>query len=596
MTEHGEPTIVALGDSALWTTGTRYEDKTPNLVHKRLRGGEPIQPTHFRARGGAVIGLSRRYKDSPGARGSRSDWRKSPDYYHFVEDDADWYSFYDPGDSDDVDRIKWSIGRDIGSPYPTIVQQIEQFPRRTAGEDRENDRWALDTPDPGVSLGGEGSVSEDDHPPYAEDVDLLLLNGSTNDIDLEWINDYRPKSRSDIHAATRRHCYRDHVDLLGEARDRFPNAIIALVGYFPFLSDWTDKSRARDFLKRQIGWAKGTVVPIERIVDHALSFARAHVHYMRKAVAERARAEARNGHPGVFFVARGFGTVHALYAPRTWTWGEFDDDTHEWRQHACQHTDPSDGEVPADDLDAACVSAGIGHPNRTGSRQTADAIVDRYEEYTRLSTHETIEELETGGGGSNDGHSVRAELERHGIDGEGLRYGLSHRYVDSIEVRLTRGDELNDDLGGIGRNPYLLDKAHIYLEIEPGRSGYGERFKLDWEDNNGASAKDTPQFDNNSGRHTHVYVDPMHERDMDGFAGVTESGFARETPSATDWDSDPLRLGDVREMHLVVRNSSRWALEEVRVTINGVIEHTKDVDQVTNADEVRIDNLLANGY
>lgn len=582
-----DPVIVAVGDSALWTTGTRYEDKTPNLVHEKLKGGEPIEPSHFRARGGAVIGLSRRYKDSPGNRGSRNRWNRSPDYYHFKEDSANWYTFYDPnrdrsGDSrddlapgesgyNDVNRLKWTVARDIGSPYPTVVQQIEQFPRRSNGENASNARWQMDVPGrPVKQLGGANAETT---PPYAEDVDLLLINGGTNDISLEWLNDYRVKSRDDVLAATRRHCYRDQVDLLRAARNRFPNAVIALVGYFPFLSDGTDYSRARGFLKRQIGGFKATFAAIERVVDHALVFARAHQHFMRKAVAERAREEADDGDPGVFYVARGFGTENALYAPRSWTWGEYDDDIYLWRKHACQHTDPSNGRVPTGDLEPACVSAAIGHPDRTGSRETANAVVERYREYTDLSVRETVEEL-----AERTPLSVRDEIERHGIDGSGhvrdgasLRYALSHRYVDSIELRVERAGQLKQSLSGFGRNPYLLDKADIYLEIEPGRSGNGERFRVDWEDTDGAQKKDTPQFDKHSGRHTSVYIDP-------------------------NWDGDWLRLGQVQDADLVVEKPSRWALEEVQVTINGVVEHTENVNQVANANEVRIRNLLDNGY
>lgn len=635
-----DPVIVALGDSAMWTTGTRYEDKTPNLVHEALKD-EPIPPARFRARGGAVIGASPPAPERLG--GGRERYEPPRGYYDFKEDNADWYSFYTPDDRSDINQLRWTLARDIGSAYPTVLQQIEQFPPLSelpyGASERQKDEWRVDVPERAVrQLPGSGAP--DDLPPRAEEADLVLVNGGTNDIDLSWLMDYREKNRLRMIKAIEHYSLQDTATMLDLARDRFPNAVIALVGYFPFLSDWTDYDIARAFLLRMLGGFEGSFAAIERAIDHAMTFARAHVHYMRTAAAFQMREDMENGAPGTVFVSRGFGTVHSFASTATdpWCWGQYDDDTFFERLHACQHIVASDDYIPVldenpsadvfDDIPidrsdwVGCKSAAVGHPNRTGSRKTAEAIVDRWERYVEQSTKTTIEELS-----ERTPLSVSDEIERHGLEthidqirqegkgpsgipekGSSLRYALTHRTVDSIKLEFHRANELNDDLSGFGRNPYLLDKAMIYLEVSPGRSGSGDRFRVDWEDADGLRVKDTPQFDKHSdGRgwqgDTEVYVDPMLGRDMDGDVGAHDEGVAagdddpdRNHPSSNSWDDERLRLGDVQSARLIIENPSRWALVGVTLTINGDIEYRADVDQVSNRDRVVIDGLLDNDY
>ncbi|MEF8812999.1 MAG: hypothetical protein V5A55_04175 [Halovenus sp.] len=647
-----DPTIACVGDSALWCTGTRYEDKTPNLVHKMLTGsdtqtadGDPIPPAQFRARGGAVIGVDYPYRitrldnfkddgngtpdwldqlrtkkdecqthiDNNGFSADACKVKIGPealvpnprkhakiqlnqgaeylaegDVYGFIKHDAnDWYNYYSTSDKSDINQLKWTIARDIGWHWPRIVDQIEQFPTR--GSSKPD----LDVPRDGTDTVKQFDGPVDTKPPYAEDVDVLMLNGGTNDIELGWLNNPTRVLRPGIMNAVAKHCYHDQKTLLQKARQRFPNAIIFLVGYFPYASDWTWRKKAKAFLSAKAGSIGNVGAVVETATDNALNFARLQAHWMRKAVSEQARVD--DG-PGMVFVARGFGVVNAFDAPEAWSWGapaNQTDDTGQWREDACHAKHDSD--------DAACIQASIGHPNTPGCKQTADAIVDRYDGFVNRSVRGPTEEWTDG-----SPVSLRDACGNYKLDpqGDGLRYCLSHRVVDSIRVDIETGDSIDGIFkapGGGGSQP--SDPSNdVYLKIEPGRNGNAERFRLETEND-----------DFQKGSTDRFFIDPMMGRQISATPGPVQN-IKNATPIGMDegtkdyqnhiddgddshgpehltetdhpdlpyhraerWDSKRLRLGMIERLSLDIVDTNPWALEDVAVEINGFIERSTNV-------------------
>jgi hypothetical protein len=646
-------TVFAIGDSAMWGTGTDYRFKPPNLVHKLLNNGTPMPPVQLRARGGAVIGRSNSSADGT--------FERSHDEYGYSEF-IGWNDFLvrkayirlnneaqnDPDvDSKDINNLSWTIRRDIGRGRPTILEQIDQFanwypargldvPYKQRDYDWSNRsvRFYRDTslPDPdNPKTGNRFTHIPSSHPPNPDDVDLVLLNGGSNDIALGYMMDFPNRTYYELMEKIEQHCYRDIKHLLKKARERFPNALLVLVGYPIFLSEWTSYQKGKQFLKAHTKWSikwwagqDPTHLVIERAIDGGVVFARSHQHYMRKAVAERAHAEVRQRDPGVMYVSRGFGVINAFEGPAPWGWSLGDDDTHSRRKHFIE-------EVPAfePETNPKAEFAGIGHPNRKGSIQTAKAIVNRYRDRGNLSVKETAGKMDrrTSGRTQTTGSpwslknaldSTRTFPNSFGTSGKGsVRNSLSHRYVDSIQLKFFVNHTLDDANGWqrTWRTNHLNAGPDIFLDIKPGRNGQGETFRVDYESDR--NAKDTPQFDRHANEYTRdrdgdsststrivteVNIDPMAGRQMDSTVNTnygrgrtykednahddskgwdiswssTNHGNTNDIPNDRQdfqpqnrWDTDRLMFWEVDEARIRVKNPGFWALQRVKLTING---------------------------
>jgi hypothetical protein len=659
----GETTVVAIGDSAMWGTGTDYRFKPPNLVHKLLNNGTPMPPVQLRARGGAVIGRSNSSADG--------NFESSHDDYGYSEfmkesggkirqayNDLDYEAQNDPDvDSKDINNLSWTIRRDIGRGWPTHLEQVDQFadwsPARNLDIpykppdsiiDHDSLRFYRDKslPDPNDPKTGNKFMHEPSaRPPNPDDVDLVLLNGGSNDIGLGYMMNFLDRNYYDLMVKIEQHCYRDMKHLLKKARDQFPNALLVLVGYPIFMSEWTSYQKGKKFLTSHSKLTKkywvgkdDTHLLIERIIDGGLVFARAHQHYMRRAVAERAHAEVRQRDPGVMYVSRGFGVINAFEGPAPWGWSLDDDDTYSRRKHFIE-------EVTSDESDAnpKVEFAGIGHPNRKGSIQTAKAIVNRYRDRGYLSVKETAGKMDRR-------TSVRTQTTRSswslkealdstrtfpnsfGKSGKGsVRNSLSHRYVDSIQLKFFVNHKLDDanDYQKTSRTNHLKAGADIFLDIKPGRNGQGETFRVDYESD--LNATDTPQFDRHADESTRdrdgdssssteivteVNIDPMAGRQMDSTVNTnygrdrtskednarddstgrdiswssTDHGNTNDIPNDLSdylpqnrWDTDRLMLWQVEEARIRVTNPGFWALQRVKLTINGELTwRTRNTD------------------
>lgn len=630
-----DPTIVAVGDSAMWTTGTAYRYKTPNLVHKALTG-EPIPPVQFRARGGATIGKDKAPSNTTydGSYDPKDDdyIRKYASEFRTLNREANNKSSID---AKDIDALKWSIARDIGDSHPTILEQLDHFAPGAS---------SLDVPWNGsqrvrlYDASGSPVVRKaETTPPDAADVDVVLLNGGTNDVGLGWLMNFTKHKYHDVIEAVEKYCYRHQKHLLSEARDRFPNALLVLVGYPIFISEWTSYAKGKrylraflyDFAKQFIGQMP-THVLMERVIDGGMVFARAHQHYMRKAVAERSHVEARKGHPGVMYVSRGFGTINAFQGPDPWGWGTTNDDTFQRRKHFVLDLVQPKTKLGLPRLKPKMLSAAIGHPNRKGSKQTAAAIVDRYRDRNGLAVGETAGKMDRHSNPSPGKRSLKGALSSAKLfpnsfntAGKGsVRHSLSHRYVDSIQLTFHVGTTLKHASGwqSSWRTNHLDGGSDVYLDVKPGRNGSKEVFRVDYESDK--NSKDTPQFDrhvNNKGRDrdgdrnnsrlvTEVNIDPMAGRQMEttvhtnyGKSRTQKEDNAPDSSQGWDiswtstnhgtdnhivnnrsdflaknrWDTDRLMLWHLDEARVRVTNPGFWALRRVELTINGELTWEK---------------------
>src|SRR4051794_37479231 len=68
--------------------------------------------------------------------------------------------------------------------------------------------------------------------------DLLILNGGINDVGVNTLlSAHLFDSERLLDPSIQMYCYSDMMGLFTEARARFPRAIIAVLGYYPLLSD-----------------------------------------------------------------------------------------------------------------------------------------------------------------------------------------------------------------------------------------------------------------------------------------------------------------------------------------------------------------------
>lgn len=241
-----------------------------------------------------------------------------------------------------VTTIGAQIDGEVPTSYPTIMHQCEFF---------------ADSP---------------------ESVDLVLLNGGLNDIDFRLILSPFTDS-SDLSDMIRQYCFRDMRTLLESVIGRFTNPAVKIVvtSYFPMLSAESAFPLAPLFLAMH-GVSVGPFFDfpgdslLDKVVANCSQFYELSNRMFRKAV--RKVNEAAGGPSRVFFAQPSFTASNAALAPDAWLWGvnaDFSpqDPARAARRAAC--------DLVESDLirRLSCHRASAGHPNITGARKFADAIL-----------------------------------------------------------------------------------------------------------------------------------------------------------------------------------------------------------------------------
>jgi lysophospholipase L1-like esterase len=208
------------------------------------------------------------------------------------------------------------------------------------------------------------------------DVDLVILNGGINDIDIRYIlNPFtEPDDLADV---TRRFCGTDMSALIARVLARFPVATVVVTSYYPVLSPESHLPLLDDFML-SVGMP---VAPLTRFIDANLIFERivnnCALFYEESTHALQAAVDAANAAaPGrVALAAPAFTDDNAALAPNAWLFGIKGDLTPEDPMAAARHA--SCNRCLNDFLRREqCYRASTGHPNIAGARQFADAILD----------------------------------------------------------------------------------------------------------------------------------------------------------------------------------------------------------------------------
>ncbi len=469
-----ELTLYAVGDSVMWGQGLSHEDKFATVAYAELTGGSVLDPIHIRARSGAIIGIHR------GSDG-------------------------DPFPADAHRRISRTAEHEVPWSRPTVREQVAELAA------------AVDDP---------------------ADVDILLVDGGINDINVETIinplteiydgefesppnaSEHDPVPADpdyELEDLIRTYCYDDIRTLVSDARDAFPNAIVVVTGYFPIASPLTDFDVTRDWrliLHDASDWAAN------EFVAQSLYFNRRALYWLRRAVAELDSADSG---PGIVFAHPGFEYENSIEAPSSWLWGvDADDSVRETRMDGCEAI----GEVG---VTATCPIASTGHPNPAGARRYADVVVDGYRRIRRVSLRERLPVPDSG-----DEISLRAAIERYGFDPRmGIKAWSPHTVIDSVTVTITTGDE--------GSN------ADVFLSLAPTREWY-----LDHEYYNDFEANDTDCYS----------VDPV----LDGHGRLS--------------------LWDIDRVELVTESLfDDWSVERVELELNGVPVYEWDGSVTLSGDD-----------
>ncbi|HTG13850.1 MAG TPA: hypothetical protein VK747_01135 [Blastocatellia bacterium] len=234
------------------------------------------------------------------------------------------------------------IDGEVPTSYPTVMRQSESF---------------ADSP---------------------ESVDLVLLNGGLNDIDFRMILNPFTDS-SDLHDMIRQYCFRDMKSLLKSVASKFtkPTAKIVVTSYYPLLSAQSSFLLAPAFLAMH-GVSVAPFLDIfgdsvlHKVVANCEQFYDESTRMFRKAVNKINKTA--GGPPRIFFAQPPFTASNATLAPEAWLWGvnkdfSAQDPVRDARHQACNLFET--------DLirRLSCYRASAGHPNITGSRKFADAVL-----------------------------------------------------------------------------------------------------------------------------------------------------------------------------------------------------------------------------
>jgi len=219
-----------------------------------------------------------------------------------------------------------------------------------------------------------------------ETLDLVLMDGCINDVGVFTTLlsiDVDSNALADL---TRDVCETEMITLLRLVRERAPNAVIVVTGYFQFVSAETDVSQLEALALSAEGPQEDLDelrLGIASVGQNSAVFDAVARQSLQRAVATVGDASA--DHPPIVFADPGFGPRNAVFAPDPFLWGLVsrpeledamdvpvpvfpEDPLLEYRIEACAEPDARPELLP-------CLYASVGHNNPKGARRYADVIV-----------------------------------------------------------------------------------------------------------------------------------------------------------------------------------------------------------------------------
>lgn len=239
---------------------------------------------------------------------------------------------------------------------------------------------------PSVRSQIDAAVKEYDAP---ESVNLIMLTGGITDIRLSVI--LNPlESNDELKQNIVRHCNEEMSGLLEYAADKFPNALIAVVGYYPFLSPHTPAKKIFNGVLEIYNFPRA----LKFLINNPLN--RRTLRYYRKKMIKRSQIWAEDSTrefkkaiekvnagfeiPRAIFIESPIKEENSIGAKKSLLYeiekrGKVADSLAAERKTICRET--LDGLREATGLKLrtrTCELATVGHPNIEGSRAYAEAI------------------------------------------------------------------------------------------------------------------------------------------------------------------------------------------------------------------------------
>lgn len=221
-------------------------------------------------------------------------------------------------------------------------------------------------------------------------IDLVLLDGCINDIGVGKI--INPLVREQLLIAdTVQFCEGEMTTLLRKVRDRIPNALVVVTGYYQIVSLLSDVAGVREWsiLKDNQTEVEGLIALLAK---NSIVF-RDTAHAGLAAAVETVNGE--TGETRIAFADPEFGPENAVFATDSWLWSMTNQGTLLVGLDIAATLFPEDPILGA--REAACSSplrdggligclyASVGHPTPPGERAFANAIIDRLREFGLLS-------------------------------------------------------------------------------------------------------------------------------------------------------------------------------------------------------------------
>lgn len=214
--------------------------------------------------------------------------------------------------------------------------------------------------------------------PDAPFVDLVLVDGGINDVQLKYIFDYL-KPAAELPIRVDLYCHQHMRQLLLELAGAFPSARIINTGYFAPVAGGSYNQSWEFVLLNAVdilGFDGPFVVPVplDRIRDRCAVFASTANQALTLAVQE-ANATL-GGTPRIFFADPHFGPNNGVFCSDPWLWGlnpdlSPEDALKDFRAGICEvQFDPQSERAAC----RHCKKSSMGHPNVKGAQKYAEAI------------------------------------------------------------------------------------------------------------------------------------------------------------------------------------------------------------------------------